>query len=126
MTRRRLFLSFYAEPNRDYVFGVNFVLAACAGVAAAMYTPLAWWSIAVGAGILAVLELALHSRYTAWFSIAIGTAASAAVAAIGLFAAGAAITQARVVWWIAAAIGAAVGAWLMIDAHRKLRRRRAT
>jgi hypothetical protein len=49
-------VSFHDEPNRDYVLTMNVLLAACIGVASAMYTPLAWWSIAVGAGALAMLE----------------------------------------------------------------------
>jgi hypothetical protein len=117
-------ISFHDEPNRDYVLTMNVLLAACIGVACAMYTPLAWWSIAIGVGALAVLELALRSRATAWLSMGIGTAASAFVGAAAWFAIAAGATSSRTLWWGAAALGAGVGAALMIDAHRKLARAR--
>jgi hypothetical protein len=123
----RLAISFHDEPNRDYVLTMNVLLAAAAGVACAEYTSLAWWSIALAAGALAVLELALRSPKTAWLSIGIGTLASAGIGAVGGLAIAAGATPSRAVWWAAGVGGAVLGAALMIDAHRKLAsaRRRA-
>jgi hypothetical protein len=114
-------ISFHHEPNRDYVLVMNTLLAACAGVSAAMYLHLGWWSLAIAVVLGLALELALRSRYTAWLSVAIGSAFSAALAGVGGIAITASLTSARQLMWCAGALGAIVGAALMIDAHRKLR-----
>lgn len=114
-------LSFHDEPNRDYVLTMNVLLAVGTGLAAALYVHLGWWSAAIAVGLLALLELSLLSRATAWFAIIVGTAFSAGIGAVGGMALAAALTNARAIWWMAGGGGVVVGAWLAIDAHRKLR-----
>jgi len=110
------------EPNRDYVLVMNLVCAAAVGVACALYLRFGWWSLAIGVGLAAGLELGLRWRVTAWLAILIGTLFSAVIGAIGVMALATQATNERTVWWIGAGIGAITGALLMLDAHRKLRR----
>ena len=106
---------------RQFVFDMHVFVAAAAGVGATQLG-LGWWSLAIGLGLLLALELAMLGRRTAWFSIGIGVACSAAAG----FAAGAVIavqlTTTHAIWWLAGALGVVPGGWLMLDAHRKLRR----
>jgi hypothetical protein len=117
-------VSFAEEPNRDYVLTMNLVCAAALGVASALYLRAGWWGVAIGVGLAGGLELGLRSRYTAWLSVLIGTIFSAGVGAIGVMAIATQTANARTIWWLAAGLGALVGAALMLDAHRKLRKAR--
>ena len=114
-------ISLADEPNRDYVRVMNVVCAAAVGVACALYLRLGWWSLAIALGLAAGLEFGLRSRITAWLAIAIGTAFSAGIGAVAAMAIAIQTTNVRAIWWVAAGIGAVVGAALMLDAHRKLR-----
>jgi hypothetical protein len=106
---------------RQFVFNLHACVAVASGAICAMYLHLGWWSLAIGLAIILALELALLSRRTAWFSLAVSVASSAAAG----FAAGAVIaislTNVHAIWWIAGALGIVPGGWLMLDAHRKLR-----
>jgi hypothetical protein len=119
-------VSLAEEPNRDYVLTMNLVCAAAAGVASALYLRAGWWGLAIGLGLAGGLELGLRWRYTAWLAILVGTIFSAGAGAIGVMAIATQTTNVRTIWWIAAGIGAIVGAALMLDAHRKLRKARHT
>jgi hypothetical protein len=107
---------------RLYVFDMNAFVALAAGVVSAMYLGLGWWSLAIGVGSILTLELALLSRRTAWFSMAIGVVASAAAGFAGAALIAVSLTSAHAIWWLAGALGTVPGAWLMLDAHRNLRR----
>jgi hypothetical protein len=115
-------ISFYDEPNRDYVLTMHLLLAAIAGTAAIWYRHLGWWSAAIAVALALVLELALRSRYTAWLSMVVGSAFSAAVSAIGGAALAIALTNVRAIWWTAAALAGGIGALLAIGAYRSLRK----
>ncbi len=122
VARRSLFfgLGIYKEPSRDFVFDMHVLLAAIAGVAAAMYLHLGWWSAAIAVGLAFVLELALRWRSTAWLSIAIGAAfagGAGVVAGIGL---AASLSNARSTWWALGIVGGAGGGAVMLAAHRKI------
>ncbi len=106
---------------RYYVFYMNFAFALAAGVVGAMYLELGWWSLALGVAIVLALELSLVSRTTAWLSMIVGVACSGAAGFAGGVVIAASLTDARAIWWVAGAVGVIPGAWLMVDAHRRLR-----
>lgn len=118
-------ISFYDEPNRDYVLTMHLLLAAIAGTVAIWYGHLGWWSAAIAVALALALELALRWRYTAWLSMAVGSAFSAAVSAIGGAALAMGFTNVRAIWWTVAALAGGIGALLAIGAYRSLRKARA-
>ena len=120
MARPRFLAVIFANPDRNFVFWMHVLLAAIAGTAGGMSTRLGWWSAAIAVAILAVLELALRSRVTAWLALVVGTAFSAATGAVLGAVIAIEISPARIGWWIGGALGALVIGVMTVGAYRKV------